>query len=250
MEDILLHGRIPIRKYKAHGKVKHVLLFVHGFGASRAEGTAKELADRLNKESIEVLAFDLPSHGENNKTEALSLQDCMRTLSEVAQFVALEYSGMDTSILGRSLGGYLALLMLEDSSVNYKNIILIAPAVFIHKSLKEGILEEHGYRFEDWEKALDLGYKQPLFVEKSFYDDLCLRQLENCFSNKRRRFFDVFLARQDSLINCEEVQDFFKRKTSSCHSIHIAENSDHDFEDEEEYSKVLDKISEILQEDQ
>lgn len=98
------------------------LLLVHGFGGS---ATNWQLTQQVQAAHRRVIAFDLPGHGQSSALVQAP------TLARLAQVTALTLDGLGVSkvhVLGHSLGGGIALSLLESVPARVASLSLLAPA--------------------------------------------------------------------------------------------------------------------------
>ncbi|WP_338331828.1 alpha/beta fold hydrolase [Acetobacter sp. LMG 32666] len=98
------------------------LLLVHGFGGSV---TNWQLTQQVQATNRRVIAFDLPGHGQSS---ALAQAPTLEHLAQVTRLV-LEGLGVSKAhILGHSLGGGIALSLLQSAPAQVASLSLLAPA--------------------------------------------------------------------------------------------------------------------------
>ncbi|NHO56669.1 alpha/beta fold hydrolase [Acetobacter lambici] len=98
------------------------LLLVHGFGGSV---TNWQLTQQVQATNRRVIAFDLPGHGQSS---ALAQAPTLEHLAQVTRLV-LEGLGVSKAhVLGHSLGGGIALSLLQSAPAQVASLSLLAPA--------------------------------------------------------------------------------------------------------------------------
>lgn len=96
------------------------LVLIHGFGADL--GSWRPLLAHLPA-TLPVLALDLPSHGKSPESGAVDLAG---VAAEVLDRLTRE--GVETAhVLGHSLGGGVALALLQQAAVRVRSLTLLAP---------------------------------------------------------------------------------------------------------------------------
>ncbi|MBF3378341.1 alpha/beta fold hydrolase [Leptospira borgpetersenii serovar Balcanica] len=109
----------------SQGKTEFAVLYIHGFGASRAEG--EEVTDQLAKDLKANLYYvRLPGHGTNledhrDTTFAEIIQD-----SETA-FLEFEKLGKKTILIGTSMGGLICTYLAAKYPEKVHALILVSP---------------------------------------------------------------------------------------------------------------------------
>lgn len=98
------------------------LLLVHGFGGSAANW---QLSQRVYAANRRVIAFDLPGHGQST---ALAEPPTLARLTQVTRLVLDGLGVSKAHILGHSLGGGIALSVLQNAPAQVASLSLLAPA--------------------------------------------------------------------------------------------------------------------------
>ena len=96
------------------------LVLLHGFGADRTAFAA--LRASLPPE-IEVIALDLPGHGREGQTRALSIEAVAEVIAD--RLDALQFE--EIHLAGHSLGGAAALALAASGRVVVRSLTLLAP---------------------------------------------------------------------------------------------------------------------------
>lgn len=113
------------------------LLFLHGGGQADKYRTLY-LAEKLLDENIDSLAFDHSGSGESSgEMNESSLEKRCKEAEEVLQLC----SESELTVCGSSMGGYIALKMLE-IDFDIKNLILFCPAVYDKEAFKMNFDEQ------------------------------------------------------------------------------------------------------------
>lgn len=102
-----------------------LLLFLHGAGMSDKDIT-KYLQDMLRKKSVENYSFNFTGHG--GDTAAMATTSLEKRLAEAENAIRDFPLAEPLNLCGSSMGGYIAIKLLEKYRVN--NLILFAPAVY------------------------------------------------------------------------------------------------------------------------
>ncbi|MBQ7231043.1 MAG: alpha/beta fold hydrolase [Oscillospiraceae bacterium] len=96
------------------GSPRQVVLGVHGIGGSKSDAIQVSIAEEMELFGAAVLRFDFPAHGENDE-EILSLQGCVDTLLDVAEYALERYPGIgDLCIFATGFGAYVTLTAMQD----------------------------------------------------------------------------------------------------------------------------------------
>jgi len=105
--------------------LKKIVIAVHGFNSSKESTVITALLPLLKERNIGLLAFDLPSHGDNNKH--LSIDNCIDDIRTVEGH--LRGFNRSISFFSSSFGAYLTLLHLMDNTERYDEVVLRVPVI-------------------------------------------------------------------------------------------------------------------------
>ncbi len=221
-------------------EIKKVLITIHGFAGDKESSTIKEIAKKLTKGNTLVVAFDLPSHGEDNTK--LELKECYDYLDRVIKHVISSYNN-DISFFATSFGGYILLNYLNKTNIKFNKIILRAPAVFMDEILINNILKEHGYTKDDLNtKNINLGFEKELMIDKSFYNDL----LNNKINNINNEYaYNIIQGKKDDVVDYKKNEEFFKGNAKNYRFFYM-ENADHRFKNKGELESIVNIVSSIM----
>ena len=107
----------------------HILpscIFIHGGGSASYKERIIDFTEPIFKENINILSFDFSGHGESTGT--LATGSLERRVIE-AQEIIKHYSALQAlTIFGASMGGYIAIKLLELFPIN--TLILFCPALY------------------------------------------------------------------------------------------------------------------------
>lgn len=132
---LLTHGELCL-SYRTYGHGSQPLLAFHGFGRS---GTDFQLFEAAIGHVFTIYAFDIFHHGESCYPESRIEKNTLRkTEIKVLFDVFLKAINADFfSVMGFSLGGKIALTLLEQFPDRVSHLILMAPdGVFINRWYK------------------------------------------------------------------------------------------------------------------
>ncbi len=112
------------------------VIAIHGFGGSKDSAMISALAERLCREKLCVLSFDLPCHGER-QTDYSSLSFARITEEIIAaENYVKKHIGGELYGFATSFGGLCMLHRLEAEN-SYRRVVLRVPAVNMADSLVE-----------------------------------------------------------------------------------------------------------------
>ena len=226
------------------GKPKQILIAIHGFAGDANSSTIQELADKLRKDNVLVVSFDLPCHGDDKNTMPLDLDLCYKYLDMVVSGVKKEYD-LPISFFATSFGGYLLLNYLKNTKYNFANakIILRAPAVYMDEILVQKILPEHNYQLKDLQNGVvDLGYEKPLLVANKFLTQLEKDKITTINTNY---FYNIIQGKKDNIVDYKQNQKLFRRYPKN-YKFYYFPKADHRFKNEGELTKIVEIVENIL----
>ena len=96
------------------GRPSRLVLGVHGIAGCKEDPIQESIAEEMELFGAAVLRFDFPAHGENEE-EILSLQGCVDTLLDMADYGMERYPDLkDLCIFATGFGAYVTLTALQD----------------------------------------------------------------------------------------------------------------------------------------
>lgn len=133
-EEYIKIDRIPAKVYLAENATGTVLA-IHGFAGSKESGAIKALAERLCRDRLSVLTFDLPAHGERTEpSEGLLPDNCIADIITAENYIKSNFTGT-LHAFATSYGAMCLLHRLEQGNDSYKSIVLRVPAVNMASSI-------------------------------------------------------------------------------------------------------------------
>ncbi|MBE6889471.1 MAG: alpha/beta hydrolase [Ruminococcaceae bacterium] len=133
-EEYIKIDHIPAKLYSAENALGTVLA-IHGFAGSKESNAIKALAERLCRDKLNVLTFDLPAHGERTEpSEGLLPDNCIADIIAAENYIKNHFTGT-LHAFATSYGAMCLLHRLERGNDSYKSIVLRVPAVNMASSL-------------------------------------------------------------------------------------------------------------------
>ncbi|TGK02136.1 alpha/beta hydrolase [Leptospira selangorensis] len=123
-----LHGR-PGSEEKlirySPGKTEYTILYIHGFGASRAEG--EETVDKISASlKANTYYLRLPGHGTNNEDHRdTPFTEYLRVAEE--SLLMMDKLGNQTILMGTSMGGLISVYLAGKYPDKIKDLVLFSP---------------------------------------------------------------------------------------------------------------------------
>lgn len=111
-------------------ETKPNFVFLHGAGVGNKQRIFS-VSDTLVQNGISILSIDFSGHGESSGD--IKQSSLAKRVSEARTAIELFAAPSGLTICGSSMGGYVALKMLEYFDTT--NLILIAPAIYSRKAL-------------------------------------------------------------------------------------------------------------------
>ena len=110
--------------YLKSGRKEEILFFFHGYGESAA--SFENIAERLS-DHFRIIAIDLPFHGKTewNEGQVVKPEDLLEILDSIAGLESERLSKWTVS--GYSMGGRIALMLLQIAPERISHLVLIAP---------------------------------------------------------------------------------------------------------------------------
>lgn len=245
VEDVKIKD-VFCRIYRPNTKPTEVVIMVHGFAGDKESSVICALGEELSNSGIQVVSFDLPCHGADVKNEYVNATDCMLALTKVVNYVEEEFDTLKISFFATSFGGYLLLNFLSINQEKYNKIILRAPAVNMGEILEKVIIPEHGFSVKDLNKGINLGYENPLLVNKAFLDELKNNDLFKKFKENLNEYH-VLQGLKDDVVDVKSVLKFLKENIGGerC-NFYPFENADHRFKNPGELEQIIKITKDIL----
>jgi len=124
MESAFLLYKSSRIHYQTGGNGSQLLLCFHGYGES--SGSFAFLEDGLSPD-FTLLAIDLPFHGRTEWRDGLSFspEDLLAIIGQIVTAMAFPISAW--TLMGYSMGGRIALQLVQDIPEKIRKVVLIAP---------------------------------------------------------------------------------------------------------------------------
>lgn len=115
-----------------YGMPQRIVLGVHGIGGSMQDAIQLSIAEEMELFSSVSVRFDFPAHGENEE-DVLTLQGCVDTLLDVAEWVTARYPELqDLCIFATGFGAYVTMTALQDLIEMPVNVRLVVQTPSLH----------------------------------------------------------------------------------------------------------------------
>jgi pimeloyl-ACP methyl ester carboxylesterase len=178
-----------------------LIIYLHGFASSSHSGKATYFAQRFQERGIEFHAPDL------NLPEFSTLT-VTRMLDQVRALIGAHE---DVTLMGSSLGGFVAVHAAVKWPQQVRKVVLMAPALDFSA---EGLSGPGMARVTDWKRDGHLtifhyGYGRVMTIAYELYEDA--RRYDAMSANLRMPVL-VFQGRQDTAVNPRTVETWSKRR--------------------------------------
>ena len=221
-----------------------IVVAVHGFSGDRTSTCIRMLADKLNENSIGVVTFDWPAHGESPVDGSfLTIDNCLSDLDFICGFVKNKYPNVPISLFATSFGGYLGLLYNHLYSTEFENIILRAPAINMYNILTSTIMDENIHKSLEETGRFKFGYEREIFIEQKFLDDLEKNDVFKMYDGKKNLNYYIIHGTVDDVVPIDDSIEFCEKFGSMLYRV---EGADHRFKKEGELDRVIDIAFNIL----
>ncbi|CAG0935486.1 hypothetical protein TFLX_04327 [Thermoflexales bacterium] len=174
----------------AEGAKKASIICLHGGGPSSKDST-QYLATALQAKGNTVIRFDFSGQGDS--TGELAKSSLKKRLLETKAVLAYFGLADRISVIGTSMGGYIASLLAKEITV--ENLILFGPAAYTTKA---------------WDVEFGSGFTEIIREENSFLDSDILDLPKHFTGNA------LYIAGENDEIIPKQVVDLYKRALSYC----------------------------------
>ena len=126
---------LPLASWQAGGEPEAVVLALHGFNDYR--NAFADVAPEFTAAGIQVYAYDQRGFGETRERGIWPGSERLQMDAVIAsELLCLRHPGVPLFLLGESMGGAVAMLMLEDAAPGcIDGVVLVAPAVWGWRSM-------------------------------------------------------------------------------------------------------------------
>ena len=224
--------------------VKEIIIACHGFAGDKESSAIKLLAEEMIKESIGVICFDFPGHGESKVYgKMLTIDNCIEDMNIIENYTKQKYD-IPVSIFATSFGAYITLLNIARNKKIYKNIILRSPAIrmaniFRHKLLRESEADykNRGYTILGFERELVLPYR--------FMEELDNNDILSIYQNKKIPLIYIIQGDKDDIAPIEDTKRFALMSPQNV-KLKIIAGADHRMKGIGELEKAIKYSKEII----
>lgn len=218
------------------GKIRRVVLGVHGFGGSTEDEIQVGIAEEMTLFRSAMLRFDFPAHGQSPMdSSAFSLENCVNTLLAAAQYAKARYEQVeDLCIFATGFGAYVTLIALQDllEMPGRVRLVVQTPSVRMHETLLSMTkLSRETFRAMD---HYTLRAKRPFDVTYSFYEEL----LANIALATYPIPMLILHGEADAYIRMSDIQQFHRINERS--ELVIIPGTSHQFREDGAWNMVLD----------
>jgi uncharacterized protein len=200
-------------------KISSLVVLLHGFLASKED--LYFIAENLTKKGLDVLCLDLYAHGETEGNfNELTISKCVNDLHEIISSFREMKSYSKYSLLGYSIGGYVALSYCSKYN-DINSIVLCAPVSDFKNLFKSADLKEwkNNNMLKDGNLSLNIN------LNYEFYKDGI-----EIFNYKKAKKMNVKIlilhGSNDSVVPLEQSNNLTNALPHSI--LHIISSAEHD----------------------
>ncbi len=162
-------NEIPLLAFVPREEPSHLLLIVYG-GTTRINfrRRAAVFARALARKGIIAVCFEFRSNLPERKFDKFGLYDRIEDTREVLYHLDFhrrnDYHGLPVSLLGVSMGGYIAAELVSANEIHLSRLVLVAPATYPRNAIQPNV------RFED-------KFREILRMPRRYGDDDIFRMI-------------------------------------------------------------------------
>ena len=229
--------QIPCRLcHPDHGKVRRVVLGVHGFGGSMNDSIQEGIAEEMTLFSSVSLRFDFPAHGESPLgSEFFSVSNCVDSLLAVAEYAKQAYPEIeDLCIFATGFGAYITLLSLQDlmDLPGHIRLVVQTPSLVMHSTMLRMInLSRETFRALD---RYTIPTPRPFDVTYALYEEMSWNIALATYTIPML----ILHGEEDTFIPSSDIQNFHRINEKS--ELVIIPGTSHRFLEEGAWDMVLD----------
>ena len=223
-----------ILREPGYGTPQRIVLGVHGIGGSMLDSIQQSLAEEMDLFGSVSLRFDLPAHGENDE-EVMSLQGCVDTLLDVAEFATERYPDLDDlCIFATGFGAYVTLTAMADliELPCRVRLVIQTPSLRMDQTVLS-MTRVSPATLEAMELAI-LPTPRPLGIFYSFYEELRDNEALAAYPIP----FLILHGERDDLVPMADIQHLHRLNDRS--RLVIIPGASHQFQEPGVWDMVLD----------
>ena len=244
--ELLLHGEngydISCLEW-VDGQATSVLVCLHGFAGDKYSSVIQALAEELAPASVRVITLDWPGHGSSPVDGTyLTVENCMRDLDTVLEYVSKD--GLPKTLFATSFGGFIGVNYLMRYPTVFSRFVLRSPALRMPDTYRSFLTDEEVAALDHGE-SVNNGFDRPLWLDASFYEDLCAHRLPAEELHFRAPGL-IIQGDQDDVVVPGDSVEFAKRNSLD---LHIVKGADHRYKRPGDLAEILSVTTQFLLED-
>ena len=242
IKSFFIDNNVHVKSFLCNENINQILIAIHGFTGNCDSNTISLLGEYFANKNVLVLSFDLPNHGVNKCDTPIVLEECLKCIEIVDDYVKENYKNIPISYFASSYGAYLLLNFLNNTNYNYNKIFIKCPAIYISDILVTKILPENNHDLEELKKS-PLCF-DGIWLNYKFYNDLLENMLDNNYVSNRHLY--VIQGSDDELIDINKNELFFKNKCTAKYTMFYLNGAGHSFKRKEHNDKMLSIVDKFL----
>ncbi|MBO4897814.1 MAG: prolyl oligopeptidase family serine peptidase [Clostridia bacterium] len=191
--------------------VKRVVIYMHGFASNLDTGTASRFASLLLKKNKDaaLISFNLPAHG--GDALKLTLQNCKAYMELAADYAKETFKTDKIYAFGTSFGGYLTLSLIYENGSPFEKTALRSPAVNMHESLSQNILDQKSLKALKNNKPASVGFGVKVKITNSFLNELKENDIRTLDFTPFSHDILIIHGTKDEIVPFEESKSFAEK---------------------------------------
>ena len=224
--------------------VNKIVIALHGFSSSRMSTCITMLKDKIYNYNIGVITFDFPAHGESLiDGKYLLVDNCLKDLDFIFKYIKNKYPNVEVSLFASIFGGYIGLLYQNLYNIEFKDVILRAPAIRMYDVFCKDIIDDKVKNELIINGSFKFGYDRIINIHSDFIEELKKYDLFQLYDGKKNLKYNIIHGTIDDVVPVDDSIEFCKKFGAILYEI---KGADHRFKKEGQLDQVIDIALNIL----